>query len=489
MSFVEIEMFFFLPAVLLLYWLVPRRAWIQNLVLLAASWVFYSAWNWRWLPLLIGGALIDYSVARTIERRRGEEGKSVRRFALATSLCWNLGALAYFKYANFFLDSAADLLRLLGAELAVPTLSIILPLGISFYTLQRISYVLDVYYERAPACRSFLQFLLYSGYFPQLTAGPIARASELLNQFATARTLTADNVARGSGEFLLGFALKAWVADFVGGNVVTPVFASPASFTVASHWLALVAYGIQVFGDFAGYSLMAIGCSRLFGIELPVNFNHPFLSKSLPEFWRRWHITLNRWLFDYIYTPMTTSRGWFRGRLDLALFVTFIASGLWHGAAITFVLWGLWHAVGMVVQRHWDELYKSWCRKDRRYVQLRKGVPYAAAAWFLTQFYFVLSLVPFRARDGQTLGAFARGLLASDGNQSVELGKVASVNLILSISLVVAYHLTGTPRVAALWNRFLAMPAPVRGFAYGCVVAYLILFVPVGASTFIYRQF
>jgi alginate O-acetyltransferase complex protein AlgI len=489
MSFVEIEMAFFLPLVLLAYWLLPRRAALQNSFLLLASWVFYCAWNWRWLPLLIAGGLIDYTVARYIEANRGESQRRARRIALAVSLCWNLGALAYFKYTNFFLDSAAALLTSLGFGVSFPVLSIVLPLGISFYTLQRISYVIDVYNGRETACKSLLQFLLYAGYFPQLTAGPIARASELLRQFAAPRMLSADNVARGAGEFLLGFALKAWVADTLGSLIVNPVFDSPATWSTAAHWIAVVGYAFQVFSDFAGYSLMAIGCSRLFGIELPINFNHPFISRSLPELWRRWHITLNRWLFDYIYGPMTTSRGWFRGRMDVALFVTFLASGIWHGAAVTFVLWGLWHGIGMVVQRRWDETYRGWCRKDRRFVEYRKSRAYAAAAWLLTQLFFLLSLVPFRATDSTSLGQFARGLVGGNGRMTFELGTIPMLNVLLAAALVIGYHLTGTARIAAAWQRFLALPAVVRGAAYGFVVVYLMLFVPLSASTFIYRQF
>jgi alginate O-acetyltransferase complex protein AlgI len=489
MSFVEIESLYFLPLALVLYWLLPRRAAVQNAFLLVASWVFYSAWNWRWLPLLLIGGVLDYVVGRVIEANRGEDRLRTRRLALAVSLTWNLGALAYFKYTNFFLESAQALLNAFGIQASTPVLSIILPLGISFYTLQRISYVVDVYSGRETACTSLPRFLLFAGYFPQVIAGPIARASELLHQLATPRHLLADNVARGGGEFLLGFALKAWVADTIGSQVVTPVFESPGAWSVATHWFALIGYAMQVFGDFAGYSLMAIGCSRLLGLELPINFNHPFLSRSVPELWRRWHITLNRWLFDYIYGPMTTSRGWFRGRLDVALLVTFLASGIWHGAAVTFVLWGLWHGVGMIVQRRWDEKYRTWCRKDRKFIELRKSAGYAAAAWLLTQLFFVLSLVPFRASDTSNMLQFARSLLVSDGAETLRLSTVTAMNVLLGMGLVVGYHLTGTARFAALWGRFLALPAPLRGAVYGAVIAYLIVFVPVGASTFIYRQF
>lgn len=488
MSFIEVEFALFLPLALLLYWLMPRRASLQNGVLILLSAAFYAAWDWRWLPLLWFGAVLDFVLARWIQRDR--EGQPSRaRLWLAISLIWNLGALGYFKYTNFFIDSAQDLLGLFGAEVSFGTLAIILPLGISFYTLQRIGYIVDVYQGRERACESLPNFVLFAGYFPQLTAGPIARASELLHQFQQPRRLLPENIARGSGEFLLGLALKAWVADTLGSLVVNPVFAAPTEFTTGTHWIAAFCYALQVFGDFAGYSLMAIGVSRLFGIELPVNFNFPFLSRSLPELWRRWHITLNRWLFDYIYGPLTTSRGWFRGRLDAALLLTFLASGLWHGAAITFVLWGVMHGIGMVVQRRWDETYRGWCRRDRRFVQWRKTAGYAAVAWLLTQLFFLLSLVPFRAPDGQSLREFATGLVHSSGQRSLSLPTTELGGVLLAVTLVIIYHLTGTERFGKLWTRFLALPAPVRGAAYAVAVAYLIVFVPVGASTFIYRQF
>jgi alginate O-acetyltransferase complex protein AlgI len=488
-NFTEVEAAFFLPAALLIHWLLPRRAVVQNLFLLLCSCVFYAAWDWRWLPLLWAGAAIDFTVARYMESNRGEDRLLRRRAALGVSLAWNLGALAYFKYANFFIGSAADLLRLFGLAPSWPVLRLILPLGLSFYTLQRIGYVADVYLGRDTACRSPLQFALFSGYFPQITAGPIARASELLPQLAASRRLRAENVARGGGEFLLGYMLKAWIADTLGTQIVGPVFGSPGEWTVAMHWLALVGYALQVFGDFAGYSLIAIGCSRLFGIELPVNFNHPFLSRSLPELWRRWHISLNRWLFDYIYGPLTTSRSWFRGRFDAALLLTFLASGLWHGAAMTFVVWGLIHGFGMIVQRHWDEGYRRWCRKDARFVAWRKSALYSVAAWLSTQLVFVLALVPFNSPSLPAAARFAAGMLGSAGSRSLDLWWVDIGNLLLGVGVIVAYHLTGTRWGSRLWQRFVSLPAAVRGVAYGAVIVFLALLVPIGVGTFIYQQF
>jgi alginate O-acetyltransferase complex protein AlgI len=491
MSFVDVEYVFFLPLLLVLYWVVPRQRVAQNLVLLIAGWVFYAAWNWRLLPLLLGGALLDFWLGRQLDAdpARQPARRLSRGLTLTISLCWNLGALAYFKYVGFFAQSFNELMGAFGLATSLPVLHIVLPLGISFYTLQRIGYIVDVYYGQQAPSRSLLDFLVFTGFFPQLTAGPIARGSELLPQLEKPRQLTAALIGSGVATFLLGYLLKAWVADSIGPQVVDPVFAAHHSFSLGTHWLALAGYAMQVFGDFAGYSLLAIGTARLFGIELPVNFNNPFLSRSLPEFWRRWHITLNRWLFDYIYNPLVSGKGWFRGRFYTALIVVFLASGLWHGAALTFVAWGLMHGIGMVIHRGWDEMYRGLCRKDRRYVALRKSAGYAAAAWLLTQLYFLGSLIPFRAGSFADAVGYLRDLFVPHGGDTLHLSSVPLENILLCVGLVVGLHLLELPRLAGLRNGFFRLPAPVRGMAYGCIVVYLFLFVPIGASTFIYRQF
>src|SRR4051812_24215046 len=256
MSFVDVEYVFFLPALLLLYWIVPRQRFAQNFVLLLAGWVFYAAWNWRLLPLLVGGAMLDYWIGRQLDSAPTREDKRVlpRALSLTISLCWNLGALAYFKYAGFFAGSFNELMDVFGLAMSAPVLHTILPLGISFYTLQRVGYIVDVYYGRQAPSRSLLDFLVFAGFFPQLTAGPIARGSELLPQLEKPRQLTPMLIGSGVATLLLGYMLKAWVADDIGPQVVDPVFNSPDSFTLATHWLALVAYALQVFGDFAVYS-------------------------------------------------------------------------------------------------------------------------------------------------------------------------------------------------------------------------------------------
>jgi D-alanyl-lipoteichoic acid acyltransferase DltB (MBOAT superfamily) len=229
-----------------------------------------------------------------------------------------------------------------------------------------------------------------------------------------------------------------------------------------------------------------VGTARLLGVELPQNFRHPFLSRSLREMWQRWHISLNSWFFEYVYGPLTTSRGWWRGRLDTGFVVVFLISGLWHGAAWTFVLWGALHGLGLVVHRRWDELYRGLCRRDRAYVARRQSGAYAAAAWTLTQGFFLLSLVPFRAASLAQAASFGRGLLRSDATLTPPL---LTLNIAVIVSFVVVYHLLALPVARGAWERFLALPAPVRGFAYGLVVVYLLLFTPMASGTFIYANF
>lgn len=390
MSLAEVEFAFFFPAVFLVYWLLPRRATWQNAVLLAASYLFYASWNPRLLPLLALSTAVDYWVARYLGRelRPGdaaakpghEHGRSA---ALGLSLACNLGVLGYFKYAGFFAESLNALLTAIGLPGSLPVLRLALPIGISFYTVQKIGYVLDVYYGRLEPCRSGLSFATFVAFFPQLLAGPITRGGPMLPQFSAPRRLTPEAVSSGAATFLIGLVLKAYVADLLARELVDPVFAAPGEYARGAHWAALLGYAAQVFGDFAGYSLMAIGVGRLLGFELPRNFNYPFLSTSLPEFWQRWHITLNTWLFDYLYGPLVTSRSFLRGRLDLCFLLVFGVSGLWHGATWSFVLWGVWHGLGLAAHRRWDEFYRGLCRKDRAYVALRRSTGYAAGAWLL----------------------------------------------------------------------------------------------------------
>ncbi len=483
MSVTNVEFLFFLPAVFLLYWLGPRHRIYQNSILLAASYLFFGSWHWHLLALIIAGTWLDYFISHQFTKASMPAAR--RRWLLTISLLFSLGSLCFFKYSGFFAAAANDALQSIGIEQALPVLKLLLPLGISYWTLQRVGYMLDTYWRRLEPAGSLLDFSLFVCFFGQLAAGPISRGSELLPQLQSARRLTAQWLTTGCFAFLLGYTLKAFVGEVLGESLVARAFASPENYSSLYLWLGVLAFAGQVFSDFAGYSLMAIGTARLFAIELPQNFNAPFISRSLPELWRRWHITLNRWLFEYIFTPLTTSRGWFRSRLDIGLLLVFAASGLWHGAAWTYVCWGLMHGVGMVVQRNWDVLYRGWCRGNRAFVTLRKSLVYSLASWLLTIGFFVLTLVPFRASDIQVAFTYFYGLFTFSGADKLDISPL----VILSFGFIAAMHIVELAPLNAVKDYYHRIPPLVRGLAYGFAVALLILVVPFSKGTFIYQQF
>jgi alginate O-acetyltransferase complex protein AlgI len=321
-----------------LYWFLNRR--LQNLLLLGASYVFYAYVDPRMALLLGGYAAVNYFVARRIE----DDAENARRY-LYIAIAASLGALAFFKYAGFFVDNIADVLDVVGLANFDSTLKIILPVGISFYTLQSLGYVIDVYMKRTHARRDIVDTALFISFFPQLVAGPIERASALLPQFEKRRSFHADRTALGISLLAWGLFKKLVIADNVG-MIVDNIF-STAQPGAAMLWVGVLAFGIQILADFSGYTDIARGSARLLGIELSINFRHPWLATSPADFWRRWHITLSTWLRDYIYIPLGGNRR-SRRRTAINLAITFALGGLWHGAAWNFVLWGLLHT-GLVL--------------------------------------------------------------------------------------------------------------------------------------------
>ena len=477
----------FLPVVLVLYWLVPRRAGAQNAVLLAASYVFYLSWSPEWLPLLLLATAIDWLAGRLLDD--GRLGQRQRSAVLLVSLISNIGALAWFKYRGFFAASFVALLESAGVSVSLPVISVVLPIGLSYYTLIKIGYVVDVYFGRVPACRSPLTFATFVAFFPQLLAGPITRAGQMLPQLAAPRAPTTAMCSRAASALLLGWFMKGYVADWIAPAVVDPVFATAGVAGAFSHWLALLGYAVQVFCDFAGYSLLAIGIGRLFGVELPPNFDRPFLSRSMPELWRRWHISLNTWLFDYLYGPMVTARGVLHGRIATNLVLVFALSGLWHGAQWTFVLWGVLHGLALAAHHWWDVWYRGKCRGDRRWVTARRSLPYGLAAWGLAQAWFLASLILFRAPDLGTARDFATGLLGAGSGPGLAFDEIMTLNLIVAFGFVIWHHAEGWAPGARLRARFDDLPAPVRGFTFGLVIVWLLVFAPLARGTFIYAQF
>lgn len=342
MLFTSVTFLVFFCVTFTLYWtFLYKRPFARNLFLLLASYVFYGWWDWRFLSLIFISSVIDYTLALRMEATNCEKG---RKRLLFISLGFNLGMLFFFKYFNFFADSLKTATEKLGFQLGDITLNVILPVGISFYTFQTLSYTIDVYRRTMPPTRDLVAFLSYVSFFPQLVAGPIERAEKLLPQFFR-KTIPFDYQVAVDGlrMILWGFFLKAVLADNLA-FYVEDLFKPGSQFSGSERALGLVYFAFQIFGDFAGYSLMARGIARLFGFDLMMNFKAPYFSRDIAEFWRRWHISLSTWFRDYVYIPLGGNRGTAAAAVS-NIFIVFILSGLWHGASWTFLMWGLVNAV------------------------------------------------------------------------------------------------------------------------------------------------
>jgi alginate O-acetyltransferase complex protein AlgI len=329
MLFVEFRFLWFFLAVFAVYWSL-RRNESRKIWLLVCSYFFYAAWNWKFLFLIMASSALDYFVGMMMTR---SENPRTRRGWLIISLCANLGTIAFFKYYNFFVTSAAALLEWLGLPASLHTLNIIIPVGVSFYTFHSMSYTIDVYRGKLRPVSSILDLACFIGFFPQMVAGPIVRAYAFLPQLQSIRRF-ADVDARGALIlFLGGFIKKACIADTVA-PFVDRYFEAPGNFTAASAWVGVLFYAIQIYCDFSGYTDMAIACAQLLGYELPVNFRFPYFARNISEFWHRWHISLSTWLRDYLYIPLGGNRGprWFVYR---NIMITMLLGGLWHGGAWT----------------------------------------------------------------------------------------------------------------------------------------------------------
>lgn len=340
MNFISLDFAVFLPVVFLLYWnLFNKNPRSQNALLLVSSYVFYSWWDWRFLFLIILSTLIDFFVGRALEK----ENRPLRRkLLLGTSILVNLGLLGIFKYFNFFLDSLYNVVPGLQVVLGFNTLEWILPVGISFYTFQTLSYTIDVYKGRISASEDIISFATFVSFFPQLVAGPIERASHLLPQFKKTRNFDHSIAVEGLRQILWGLFKKMVIADNCA-HFANLIFNNSENFSGSTVLLGAVFFSFQIYGDFSGYSDIAIGASKLFGIKLMSNFTYPYFSRNISEFWRRWHISLTTWFRDYVYIPLGGNRG-STGKTVRNIFVVFFVSGLWHGANWTFVFWGLMHA-------------------------------------------------------------------------------------------------------------------------------------------------
>jgi D-alanyl-lipoteichoic acid acyltransferase DltB (MBOAT superfamily) len=348
MLFNSLEFVVFFLIVYASYLVLDHRR--QNHLLLTASYVFYGAWDWRFLTLLWATTFVDYVVGLLLGRPGSER---IRKLILTVSIIANLGVLGTFKYFNFFADSFTELAALFGLTLSPITLKIILPVGVSFYTFQSMSYTIDVYRRRLAPCKKLADFALYVAFFPQLVAGPIERVTRLLPQILQPRAVTRDKIGTGLCLILLGFFKKVVVADSLAPTV-DAIFSEQDGFTGPEVLVGTLFFAFQIYCDFSGYTDIARGLSRLLGFELMVNFKQPYFARSPSDFWRRWHISLSSWLRDYLYVPLGGNKHgrWLTYR---NLMLTMLLGGLWHGAAWNFVLWGAYHGALLVGYRAFDE--------------------------------------------------------------------------------------------------------------------------------------
>lgn len=331
----------FLPVVFLLYWFATKgNLKLQNILLLVSSYFFYACWDYRFLFLLIFSTLLDYS---TGIKMFNANSKTNKRFWLWLSIIINLGFLGVFKYYNFFITSFAQGLSLVGLKINYTTLKVILPVGISFYTFHGLSYVIDIYHNKIKPEKNFIDYSVFVSFFPLLVAGPIERATHLLPQIQQKRTFDYAKAADGLRQILWGLFKKMVIADTCA-EYANQIFNNPDSYNGSAHLLGALFFTFQIYGDFSGYSDIALGTARLFGIDLLRNFAFPYFSRDIAEFWRRWHISLSSWFRDYLYIPLGGSKGgtWMKVRNT---FIIFLVSGFWHGANWTFIAWGLLNAL------------------------------------------------------------------------------------------------------------------------------------------------
>lgn len=470
MLFIEPVFLVFFLVTAGVYWLMTSHDW-RKIWLLAASYVFYGAWDWRFLFLMMGCSAFNYVLARIAERQL--KTGPAHPWLLPIALLGNLAVLFYFKYFNFFASSLSELAAVFGATVSPVTLQVVLPVGISFFTFQAMSYFFDVYRKDIPAEKSIIDVSLYIAFFPQLVAGPIVRAADFLPQLTRRRFFSDVNIRASLLLFAIGFIKKACIADGLAGYV-DRVFADPASFDAFSIFSAVIFYAMQIYCDFSGYSDMAIAAAGLLGYHLVINFRAPYLSVNITEFWRRWHISLSTWLRDYLYIPLGGNRHGPRRR-DRNLMLTMILGGLWHGASYNFIVWGFMHGLALIVRREWA------ARQPLATLRL----PFGAFFSGLLTFYWVcIAWIFFRAT---TLPAalditYTFVTFRSAGTEQLALGVPWSMVVVLMAAQWADQKYGIVKRIESI-----SWPAFYGGL--GTASAFALAMVPGGARPFIYFQF
>jgi D-alanyl-lipoteichoic acid acyltransferase DltB (MBOAT superfamily) len=478
MLFNSIEFAIFLPIVFFLYWFViNKHLKFQNAFLVMASYIFYGWWDWRFLSLIAFSTLLDYAIGRLLSN---EENTQKRKVYLWTSILINLGFLGFFKYYNFFLDNFIEAFTFFGMPISARALSIILPVGISFYTFQTLSYSIDVYKQKLKATKDLVAFAAFVSFFPQLVAGPIERASNLLPQFYTKRCFNYQKAVDGLRQILWGLFKKMVIADNCAVFVNT-IFDNHQDYSGSTLVLGAVLFAFQIYGDFSGYSDIAIGTARLFGFNLMQNFAFPYFSRDIAEFWRRWHISLSTWFRDYLYIPLGGSRG---SKLHQIrnVFIIFIVSGFWHGANWTFVIWGALNAFYFLplLLTNNNRSHLNIVASDRTWPTL-KEMALILSTFVLSTFAWIF----FRAENVFHAMNYLKGIFNST---LISIPEIRPTYLFMLITFFIIvewfgrYNFYAMEAIGLKWQRTLRL-----SFYYSLII--IIFYYSRNEQTFIYFQF
>ena len=483
MLFNSLEFAVFLPIVFGLYWFVTQgRLWLHNLLVVAASYLFYGWWDWRFLSLIVLSTVVDFGVGLGMSKA----GRPApRRLLLWLSILVNLGLLGVFKYYDFFLESLRSALATIDVTLDARALGVVLPVGISFYTFQTLSYSIDVYRGKMKATRDPIAFAAFVGFFPQLVAGPIERATHLLPQFQASRRFDPGQAVDGLRQILWGLFKKMVIADNCAEYVDT-IFANSDTMPGSALAIGAVLFAFQIYGDFSGYSDIAIGTARLFGFDLMRNFAFPYFSRDIAEFWRRWHISLSTWFRDYLYIPLGGSRMGI-GVSIRNTFIIFLVSGFWHGANWTFLAWGALHALYYL-----PLLLTGANRRNLGSVASGKTLPsLREAAQVLSTFLLVtLAWVFFRAADLEHALQYLSGMASASLWQSP--GVSASTDpsaMAMLLMILVATEWVGREKPFALSKVGASWPRSARWSLYSFLIFLIGMFMQTEETPFIYFQF
>lgn len=472
MLFNSIEYLLFFISILIVSWLFFKLQAARLFLLLAASYYFYASNNHWLILLIIASTQIDYFCGLMIEKNRIKKNK---KYFLILSLTGNLGILGFFKYTNFLSETFVNSINFFGATLPSSTLDIALPVGISFYTFQSLSYTLDVYFGNIKAEKSWLRFSFFVAFFPQLIAGPIVRAKDFLPQTWAKPSLSFNEAEKALFKIFKGLFKKVVLADVLA-IYVDAIFSSPGQASTVSAWIGLYAFSFQIYFDFSGYSDIAIGCARLLGFHLPINFKRPYVALSVTDFWRRWHISLSSWLRDYLYIPLGGSKMEKKAAIYKNILITMLLGGLWHGAAFNFIIWGGMQGLLLVFERI-TGIYKS----SYSEIKLR---PKILIRQFITFNIITLLWLSFRCENIQSLATYLETMFTFGGQFQVTTADISILGIIFC-----SWMLQYVSEYSRVETFLIRLPVPVKALGYAVISIVVFIVNGEAPKPFVYFQF